>query len=169
MLLSSQLKQKRNEYYKVIPTSYNCLNIFLILIYKVHKISIVSNKNFKWTITLIKFITTIKILIFSLYHSLSLYTCVSRNLYICLFGILVQLLVGLVSSFRYGGDEINAKMAQSEAEILHDTVKYNKANYDEVIRILTTRSKMQLVATFNRYKDLYGGSITKVRTIMNLK
>ncbi|KAK4253808.1 hypothetical protein QN277_010435 [Acacia crassicarpa] len=76
-------------------------------------------------------------------------------------GHLRQLLVGLVSSFRYGGDEINAKLAQSEAEILHDSIKYNKANYDEVIRILTTRSKTQLVATFNRYKDLYGTSITK--------
>jgi len=26
-----------------------------------------------------------------------------------------QLLVGLVSSFRYGGDEINARLAKSEA------------------------------------------------------
>lgn len=73
----------------------------------------------------------------------------------------MQLLVGLVSSFRYGGDEINAKLAQTEADILHDAIKHKKANYEEVIRILTTRSKTQLIATFNRYRDVHGTSITK--------
>ncbi|MED6164333.1 hypothetical protein PIB30_088803 [Stylosanthes scabra] len=72
-----------------------------------------------------------------------------------------QLLVGLVSSFRYEGDEINARLAQSEANILHETVKEKKGNYEEAIRILTTRSKTQLVATFNRYKDEHNISISK--------
>lgn len=36
-----------------------------------------------------------------------------------------------------------------------------KGNYEEAIRILTTRSKTQLLATFNRYKDDHGTSITK--------
>ncbi|MED6109242.1 hypothetical protein PIB30_031684 [Stylosanthes scabra] len=76
-------------------------------------------------------------------------------------GHLRQLLVGLVSSFRYEGDEINARLAQSEANILHETVKEKKGNHEEAIRILTTRSKTQLVATFNRYRDEHNISISK--------
>ncbi|TKY49685.1 Annexin protein RJ4 [Spatholobus suberectus] len=76
-------------------------------------------------------------------------------------GHLRQLLVGLVSSFRYEGEEINVKLTQTEANILHETVKEKKGNYEEVIRILTTRSKTQLVATFNRYRDEHGISISK--------
>ncbi|KAK7283917.1 hypothetical protein RIF29_13666 [Crotalaria pallida] len=76
-------------------------------------------------------------------------------------GHLRQLLVGLVSSFRYGGHEINARLAKTEADILHEAIKDKKHNHEEVIRILTTRSKTQLVATFNRYRDEHGISITK--------
>ncbi|KAG2396506.1 hypothetical protein LR48_Vigan08g008000 [Vigna angularis] len=72
-----------------------------------------------------------------------------------------QLLVGLVTSFRYVGDEINPKLAQSEAEILHDAVKEKKGSYEEAIRVLTTRSKTQLIATFNRYREIHGTSISK--------
>ncbi|XP_027356062.1 annexin-like protein RJ4 [Abrus precatorius] len=72
-----------------------------------------------------------------------------------------QLLVGLVSSFRYGGDEINARLAKTEADILHESIKVKKGNHEEAIRILTTRSKTQLMATFNRYRDDHGTSITK--------
>ncbi|KAF7824698.1 annexin-like protein RJ4 [Senna tora] len=72
-----------------------------------------------------------------------------------------QLLVGLVSSYRYVGDDINVKLAQSEAEILHEAIKEKKLGHEEAIRILTTRSKTQLVATFNRYREAHGGSITK--------
>lgn len=76
-------------------------------------------------------------------------------------GHLRQLLVGLVSSFRYGGSEINAKLAQSEADALHEAIKNKNKSNDEIIRILTTRSKTQLVATFNRYRDDHGIAITK--------
>ncbi|XP_027912190.1 annexin-like protein RJ4 [Vigna unguiculata] len=76
-------------------------------------------------------------------------------------GHLRQLLVGLVSSYRYEGDEINVKLAQTEANILHESIKEKKTNYEEVTRILTTRSKTQLVATFNRYRDEHGISISK--------
>ncbi|KAJ1406998.1 Annexin, partial [Sesbania bispinosa] len=72
-----------------------------------------------------------------------------------------DLLVGLVSSFRYGGNEINARLAQSEADVLHEAIKDKNRNHEEVIRILTTRSKTQLVATFNRYRDDHGIAITK--------
>ncbi|CAJ1959017.1 unnamed protein product [Sphenostylis stenocarpa] len=69
----------------------------------------------------------------------------------------------LVSSFRYGGSEINARLAQSEADALHEAIKNkNKSKSNEdIIRILTTRSKTQLVATFNRYRDDHGIAITK--------
>ncbi|MED6108826.1 hypothetical protein PIB30_027780 [Stylosanthes scabra] len=73
----------------------------------------------------------------------------------------MQLLVGLVSSYRYGGDEINERLAKTEADILHEFVKEKKGNHKEVIRILTTRSMTQLVATFNRYRDEHGTSISK--------
>ncbi|KAE8717844.1 Annexin D6 [Hibiscus syriacus] len=71
------------------------------------------------------------------------------------------LLVALVTAFRYDGEEINTRLANSEAGILHEALKDKKFNHEEVIRILTTRSKMQLMATFNRYRDDHGTSITK--------
>ena len=67
-----------------------------------------------------------------------------------------QLLVGSVSSFRYDGVEINPNLAK------HEAVKNKKGNLEEVIRILTTRSRIQLKATFNRYRDDHGFSISKV-------
>ncbi|OMP03638.1 Annexin [Corchorus capsularis] len=76
-------------------------------------------------------------------------------------GDLRKLLVALVTAFRYDGDEINARVANSEADILHDAIKEKAFNHEEVIRILSTRSKMQLLATFNRYRDNQGTSITK--------
>jgi hypothetical protein len=77
--------------------------------------------------------------------------------------IILQLLVGLVTAFRYEGDEINARLANSEADTLHDAIKDKGFNHEEVIRILTTRSETQLTATFNRYRDDHGSSITKVQ------
>ncbi|CAJ2659556.1 unnamed protein product [Trifolium pratense] len=76
-------------------------------------------------------------------------------------GYLRQLVVGLLSSFRYDGDEINPILAKIEADILHEAIKNKKGKLDEVIRILTTRSKTQLKATFNRYRDDYGYSLSK--------
>jgi len=78
-------------------------------------------------------------------------------------GWFMQLLVGLVTSYRYGGDEINARLAKTESDILHSSIKEKKGNHEEAIRILTTRSKTQLLATFNRYRDDHGASITKVQ------
>ncbi|GAV89300.1 Annexin domain-containing protein [Cephalotus follicularis] len=63
------------------------------------------------------------------------------------------LLWALVSSFRYDGIEINARLADKEAEILHNAIKDNALNHEEAIRILTTRSKLELIATFNSYRD----------------
>jgi hypothetical protein len=80
-----------------------------------------------------------------------------------------QLLVGLVTAYRHVGDEINAKLAQTEAEILHEAVKEKKGSHEEAIRILTTRSKTQLIATFNRYREAHGTSITKVYKNLKLR
>ncbi|KAK1277717.1 hypothetical protein QJS04_geneDACA007400 [Acorus gramineus] len=77
-------------------------------------------------------------------------------------GDLRKLLVALVSSYRYDGQEINTKLASSEAKILHDAIVNKAFSHDEIIRILGTRSKVQLNATFNCYKDEYSTSITKV-------
>ncbi|PKU66071.1 annexin-like protein RJ4 [Dendrobium catenatum] len=76
-------------------------------------------------------------------------------------GDLRKLLVGLVSTYRYEGDEVDVRMAHSEANTLHELINKKDFNHDEVIRILTTRSKSQLNATFNKYKDEHGVSILK--------
>lgn len=83
--------------------------------------------------------------------------------------ILLQLLVGLVSVYRYDGKEINARLASSEAEILHRVISEKVYNHEETIRIITTRSKAQVLATLNQFKDDYGTKITRVRdTIIHL-
>lgn len=74
----------------------------------------------------------------------------------------MQLLVALVSAYRYDGDEVDTQMAHSEADILHEKIQEKAFNHEELIRILSTRSKAQLKATFNRYRDIHGTSITKV-------
>lgn len=74
----------------------------------------------------------------------------------------MQLLVAVVSSFRYDGDEVNERLAYSEANILHGEIELNSPYHEEMIRILSTRSKAQLIATFNHYIDNHGKSITKV-------
>jgi len=76
-------------------------------------------------------------------------------------GDLRQLLVALVTAYRYDGQEVNERLAKSEAVILHDAIKDRAFDHEEVTRILSTRSKTQLRATFNRYKDEHDTSITK--------
>ncbi|XP_062093099.1 annexin-like protein RJ4 [Humulus lupulus] len=76
-------------------------------------------------------------------------------------GDLRKLLVALVSAYRYNGEEVNARLADAEADIVHKAIKDNCFNNDELIRILTTRSKPQLNATFNRYREDHKTSISK--------
>ncbi|XP_071723673.1 annexin-like protein RJ4 [Rutidosis leptorrhynchoides] len=76
-------------------------------------------------------------------------------------GDLRKLLVGLLSVYRYDGNEINPRLAEKEAGILHEALKDKQMNHEEVIRIVTTRSKTQLMAIFNCYRDHHGTSITK--------
>ena len=78
---------------------------------------------------------------------------------------LLQLLVGLASPYKYAGGEMDVKLVKSEADKLQDLVKDKALNHEEVIRIITTRSNAQIVATLNHYKDSHGTAITKVKRI----
>ncbi|KAK4763306.1 hypothetical protein SAY86_009074 [Trapa natans] len=72
-----------------------------------------------------------------------------------------KILVALASPFRYDGDEISEQTAVWEASILHEEIHGIDRNLEETVRILSTRSKAQLNATFNHYRDIYNTSITK--------
>ncbi|KAK9741904.1 hypothetical protein RND81_03G136700 [Saponaria officinalis] len=73
-----------------------------------------------------------------------------------------KLLVALVSSYRYEGPRLNDETAKSEAKLLHDIVKGGGVDKkvpvqdEEVVRILSTRSKVHLKAVFRHYRELYG-------------
>jgi annexin A7/11 len=71
-------------------------------------------------------------------------------------------LVPLVSAFRYEGEEVYTILAKSEAKILHEKISDKAYSDEEIIRILTTRSKAQLNATLNHYNNAFGNAINKV-------
>uniref|UniRef100_A0A0E0DBA8 Annexin n=1 Tax=Oryza meridionalis TaxID=40149 RepID=A0A0E0DBA8_9ORYZ len=74
---------------------------------------------------------------------------------------LLALLLALVSTYRYDGDEVNDALAKSEAKILHEAVTNGETDHGELIRIVGTRSRAQLNATFSWFRDERGTSITK--------
>ncbi|XP_061344453.1 annexin D2 [Gastrolobium bilobum] len=76
-------------------------------------------------------------------------------------GDIRKLLVPLVGTFRYEGDEVNMTLAKSEAKLLHEKVAEKAYNHEDLIRILTTRSKAQLNATLNHYNNEFGNAINK--------
>ncbi|KAK6115490.1 hypothetical protein DH2020_007759 [Rehmannia glutinosa] len=76
-------------------------------------------------------------------------------------GDFCKLLVPLVSSYRYGGDDVNLTLAKSEAKLLHKKISEKAYGCDDVIRILATRSKAQIIATLNQYKNEFGNDINK--------
>ncbi|OIW17887.1 hypothetical protein TanjilG_19856 [Lupinus angustifolius] len=76
-------------------------------------------------------------------------------------GDLRKLLVPLVGTFRYEGDEVNTTLAKSEAKLLHEKIAEKAYNHDDLIRIITTRSKAQLNATLNHYNNDFGNVIDK--------
>lgn len=76
-------------------------------------------------------------------------------------GDMRRLLIAVVSVYRYEGEEIDEGVAHSEANILGDEIQGGALKGEEIIRILSTRSKAQLIATFNNYKQIHGTSITK--------
>ncbi|KAF2574646.1 hypothetical protein F2Q70_00006244 [Brassica cretica] len=76
-------------------------------------------------------------------------------------GDIRKLLVATASAYKYDGEEIDETLAHSEAAILHDEILGKAVDHEETIRVISTRSNVQLCAIFNRYKDIYGRSITK--------
>ncbi|KAJ8765663.1 hypothetical protein K2173_014785 [Erythroxylum novogranatense] len=72
-----------------------------------------------------------------------------------------KLLVPLVTAFRYEGDEVNMTLARSEAKTLHEKIAEKAYNDEEIIRILSTRSKAQINATLNHYNNAFGNAINK--------
>ncbi|KAF3786364.1 Annexin D8 [Nymphaea thermarum] len=72
-----------------------------------------------------------------------------------------DLLVGLVSSYRYEGPEVDLNLAKSEAKMLKDAIEGKAWSHEDLIRIFTTRSKAQLKATVNKYNDEYDKFLTK--------
>ncbi|XP_050207984.1 annexin D2-like [Mercurialis annua] len=72
-----------------------------------------------------------------------------------------KLLVPLVSAFRYEGEEVNMILAKAEAKILHEKISNKAYNDEEIIRILTTRSKAQINAALNHYNNTFGNAINK--------
>ncbi|KAJ9670076.1 hypothetical protein PVL29_026560 [Vitis rotundifolia] len=75
--------------------------------------------------------------------------------------VAIQLLVPLVSAFRYEGPEVNMILARTEAKILHQKISEKAYSDEELIRIVTTRSKPQLNATLNHYNNEFGNAINK--------
>ncbi|XP_050231096.1 annexin D4 [Mercurialis annua] len=71
-----------------------------------------------------------------------------------------KLLVALVSAYRYEGPKIKDETAKSEAKLFASAIKNadekNPIEDDEVIRILTTRSKLHVKAIYKHYKDVSG-------------
>jgi len=75
----------------------------------------------------------------------------------------LQFLVRLVSSYRYSGELVDAELARAEAAELHDAVvARNQPLHGDVVRIVSSRSKPQLKATLERYRQDHGKAIDEV-------
>ena len=75
----------------------------------------------------------------------------------------MQFLVRLVSSYRYSGDLVDDELARAEAAELHDAVVARKQLlHGQVVRIVSSRSKQQLKATFERYRQDRGKAFDEV-------
>ncbi|KAK8967261.1 Annexin D1 [Platanthera guangdongensis] len=72
-----------------------------------------------------------------------------------------KILVLLLTAYRYEGPEVNLTLAKSEAKLLHEKIEGKSYSDEEIIRVLTTRSKAQLEATFNAYNNTFGHPINK--------
>ncbi|XP_039063264.1 annexin D4-like [Hibiscus syriacus] len=77
-----------------------------------------------------------------------------------------KLLVALVSAYRYEGSKVKEDTAKSEAKALLNAIKDGDKKKvmenDEVVRILTTRSKPHLKEVYQQYKKISGKTIIEV-------
>ncbi|CAI0560241.1 unnamed protein product [Linum tenue] len=81
-----------------------------------------------------------------------------------------ELLVGLVSAYRYEGPKVNTETVKSEAKLLCHALRNegndkNPVEDEEVIRILSTRSKPHIHAIYEHYKEVAAKSIRDVPTL----
>ncbi|CAN6333254.1 unnamed protein product [Urochloa humidicola] len=79
---------------------------------------------------------------------------------------LKQFLVRLVTSYRYSGETVDGELATAEAAVLRDAVvaagNGKHPLTGDVVRIVGTRSKAQLKATFERFREEHGKAIDDV-------
>ncbi|KAL5715573.1 hypothetical protein ACHQM5_017375 [Ranunculus cassubicifolius] len=83
-----------------------------------------------------------------------------------------NLLVALVSSYRYTGTKVNEETAKSEAKLIANSFKTfvdELVKDHEVVRILATRSKAYLNVLFNHYKELHGKTIDEPEAETSLR
>ncbi|CAF1700604.1 hypothetical protein Bca4012_002226 [Brassica carinata] len=73
-----------------------------------------------------------------------------------------KLLVGLVSAYRYEGKEVKESSAKSDAKILAEAVASSgegAIENDEVVRILSTRSKLHLEHLYKHFNQIQGSDL----------
>nr|GEY91486.1 annexin D1 [Tanacetum cinerariifolium] len=61
----------------------------------------------------------------------------------------------------YASTDVNMTLAKTEAKLLHTKISEKCYNDDDFIRVLATRSKVQINATLNQYKNQFGKDINK--------
>ncbi|KAK3032731.1 hypothetical protein RJ639_036915 [Escallonia herrerae] len=97
------------------------------------------------------------------YHSLFDHS-IEEDVAVHVHGIERNLLVALVSSYRYEGPRVHEETARSEAKILHNAFKAadkKPIEDEEVVRILTTRSKLHIKAISTHYEEISSSDITE--------
>ena len=77
-----------------------------------------------------------------------------------------QLLITLVSAYRYEGPHMHEETAKSEAKIFLDAIKSagKKDPFEDerLVLILATRSKPHLKAVYKHYKEISGKNLDEV-------
>ncbi|XP_010554472.1 PREDICTED: annexin D3 [Tarenaya hassleriana] len=74
---------------------------------------------------------------------------------------LAKILLGLVSSYRYDKEKVDAEVADTEVAMLHEAIENKRLDHDHVMHILGTRNFYQLRTTFDVYKQKFGNTIDK--------
>lgn len=78
---------------------------------------------------------------------------------------ITQLLLGLVSSYRFDEEVVDLAIANSEASTLHEGIEKKLLDHDLIVWILSTRNIFQLRETFKCYKQKYGNPIDQVLSL----
>ncbi|KAK8488341.1 hypothetical protein V6N11_069102 [Hibiscus sabdariffa] len=98
------------------------------------------------------------------YHSL-FNRSIEKDLVSHIKGYARKLLVALVTTYRYEGPKVKIDTTKSEAESLLNAIKNGDTRKavedDEVIRILSTRSKPHLKEVYKQYMKLSGKTVTE--------